>query len=91
MEEEQNNTIERESLFIETPDGVVEIKPTDPQYKHFKEIYGKEDKFKIEDLSEFEVLTLRQGLFSFKNSEFFNLSEDEFKQLDNKIKGAFKI
>jgi len=46
--------------------------------------------YTIKDLSEFEVLTLREGLFLFKNSEFFNLTEEEFNLLDEKIKGCFK-
>jgi len=43
-------------------------------------------KYSIKDLSEFEVLTLREGLFLFKK----NLTEKEFKELDNKIKKVFK-
>lgn len=36
--------------------------------------------------NEFELLTLREGLFSFYNSGFNNLTEEEFKQIENKIK-----
>jgi len=41
-------------------------------------------------LNEFEILTLREGLFLIrKNKEI--ISEEEFKQIDNKIKMVFKL
>ena len=46
--------------------------------------------YEIKNLSEFEVLTLRQGLFLFKDNEFNNLTDKEFKILDDKIKRVFK-
>lgn len=36
--------------------------------------------------NEFELLTLREGLFSIRNNPLI-ISEEEFKQIDNKIKG----
>ena len=50
----------------------------------------QQKEFNLKGLSEFEILTLREGLFCFKNSEFYNLTEQEFKCLDNKINNAFK-
>ena len=41
-------------------------------------------------LNEFEILTLREGLFLFIKSDFNNLTEKEFKQIDDKIKAVFK-
>ena len=38
--------------------------------------------------NEFELLTLREGLFSIKGNEQI-LNEEEFKQIDNKIKEVF--
>ena len=35
--------------------------------------------------NEFELLTLREGLFSIKNNKKI-INEEEFKQIDNKIK-----
>jgi len=36
------------------------------------------------EFNEFELLTLREGLFSIRNTEI--LSEREFNEIDNKIK-----
>ena len=33
--------------------------------------------------NEFELLTLREGLYLFKRSVFYNLSEEEFKRIMN--------
>ena len=35
--------------------------------------------------NEFELLTLREGLFSIRNNKEI-INEEEFKQIDNKIK-----
>jgi len=39
--------------------------------------------------NEFELLTLREGLFSIRNNPLI-ISEEEFKQIDNKIKESLK-
>jgi hypothetical protein len=41
-------------------------------------------------LTEFEILTLREGLYCFKDNSFYNLTEEEFEMLDNKLKEVFK-
>jgi len=50
--------------------------------------------YKMEQLqirfTERELLTLREGLYLFKASEYNNLSEYEFNILDTKIKSVFK-
>lgn len=47
------------------------------------------ENFKIE-LSEREILTLREGLFLFKKYNPENLSDEEFNIIDDKIKKSFK-
>jgi len=41
-------------------------------------------------LTEFEILTLREGLFQFKASKFNNLSEMEFDEIDEKLTEVFE-
>lgn len=46
-------------------------------------------KYNINNLNEFEVLTLMDGLFSFRKECPNNLTDEEFNKLDNKIKEVF--
>jgi len=42
------------------------------------------------NLTEFEILTLRESLFLFKKYNSDELTEEEFIKIDNKIKEVFK-
>jgi len=42
------------------------------------------------ELTEREILTLREGLFVFQKYNWDKISDEEFERLDNKIKGVFK-